>query len=67
MRREPALAQGSRNGFQIDVASHHDREQAQYVVMATSPVSSSDFRLERTSGQPSERAVMNWDSGRSIS
>ncbi len=35
--------------------------------MATSPVSSSDFRLERIRGQPPDMAVMSLDSSRSIS
>jgi hypothetical protein len=35
--------------------------------MATVPVSSSDFRLERTYGQPPDTAVTSLDSGRSIS
>jgi len=35
--------------------------------MATSPVSSSDLRLERMRGQPPDTAVMSFDSGRSIS
>ena len=35
--------------------------------MAISPVSSSDFRLERMRGQPLDTAVMSLDSSRSIS
>src|SRR5262245_47751753 len=38
-----------------------------FSAMAISPVSSRDFRLERTSGQPPDTAVMSFDSGRSIS